>query len=280
MIEWIKKTFRSLHGKRVPAFEPKPETPENTIPAKETKQTEPPRPSVVPTAKRVKKRKKPETVRADKKDAFQKNKTGIRILTDKDDLFEIFSEGIREDDTVEEKAERTNTPKYSARKNKKKVCVLTDEDDLCELFACDSEAPAKEPETGDDFRKLLERTLVGENFRTALREKNGNKPVRKKSAVRETIRAYPRPETELDLHGHTSVDVAAKVENEINSLRREGVRTLRIIVGKGLHSHGRAVLPDLVEKKLADLKRKGMVLTFRWEKRAKLKSGSIIVYLR
>ncbi len=83
----------------------------------------------------------------------------------------------------------------------------------------------------------------------------------------------------MDLHGCTSVDVGARVENRIVSLRREGVRTLRIIVGKGLHSPGRAVLPDLVEKKLAELKRKGSVLTFHWEKRGKLKSGALIVYL-
>ncbi|OQX20720.1 MAG: hypothetical protein BWK80_35435, partial [Desulfobacteraceae bacterium IS3] len=60
---------------------------------------------------------------------------------------------------------------------------------------------------------------------------------------------------------------------------RDALRTVRIIVGKGLHSEGKAVLRDVVEEKLVSLKREGMILSFKWEKTNKLKSGAIIVYL-
>jgi hypothetical protein len=52
-----------------------------------------------------------------------------------------------------------------------------------------------------------------------------------------------------------------------------------IIVGKGLHSEGRAVLPDVVAAELARLRQEKQVLAHRWERGAKRKSGAIIVYL-
>jgi hypothetical protein len=55
--------------------------------------------------------------------------------------------------------------------------------------------------------------------------------------------------------------------------------TLRIIVGKGLHSENGPVLPDVVEDTLSALQREGVVLAFRWEGRSKRRSGSVIVYL-
>ena len=50
-------------------------------------------------------------------------------------------------------------------------------------------------------------------------------------------------------------------------------------MGKGLHSQGGAVLPDVIEDLAVALKRQKVVLTYRWEKRIKRKSGSLIVYL-
>ena len=50
-------------------------------------------------------------------------------------------------------------------------------------------------------------------------------------------------------------------------------------MGKGLHSEDRAVLPDVIEDLLTDMKREDIVLSYRWEKRVKRKSGAVIVYL-
>lgn len=69
------------------------------------------------------------------------------------------------------------------------------------------------------------------------------------------------------------------MENFILTARGKGLRTLRVITGKGLHSEGQAVLPHAVEVKVMDLQKKGMVLRYFWEKGVKEKSGALIVYL-
>jgi DNA-nicking Smr family endonuclease len=84
---------------------------------------------------------------------------------------------------------------------------------------------------------------------------------------------------ELDLHGATAPDAEKRTESFIENARREKIRTVRIIVGKGLHSEGKAKLPDVVEKKIIRLKRKNWLLGFEWEKKDKRKSGAMIVYL-
>jgi len=65
----------------------------------------------------------------------------------------------------------------------------------------------------------------------------------------------------------------------IKSARQRGLQTLRVITGKGLHSYGKAVLPEVVEEKVVELKKQNLILTFRWEKGSKRKSGALIVYL-
>lgn len=269
-MDWKRKILRLFGGGKIPDTERAKdgehlESAENLPIAKaERTRTKPLHKSAISKTKRKKKRKKAVVDKDEHRNAFPKNKKGIRILTGKDDLWEIFGEGNPEAAEIDEKA--------APLENTKKIRVLTHEDNLHELFGCES---SETRETGEDFRRMLEQTLTGETFRTALREKKiSPKPVSGKKYNR-----FPSPETELDLHGCTSVKAGAKVEYEIDSLRRKGVRTLRIIVGKGSHSHGKAVLPDIVEKKLAELKRVGSVSTFRWEKRSKLKSGAVIVWL-
>jgi DNA-nicking Smr family endonuclease len=98
-------------------------------------------------------------------------------------------------------------------------------------------------------------------------------------SVGERVKAYPRPQTEIDLHGHTSAEAESTTESFIMDSRRKGILTARIIVGKGLHSEKKAILPDVVEAKLIELKRKKWVLDFKWEKKDKRKSGAVIVYI-
>jgi DNA-nicking Smr family endonuclease len=54
---------------------------------------------------------------------------------------------------------------------------------------------------------------------------------------------------------------------------------LRIITGKGLHSPGAPVLPDVVEQKLHELKEKKLIKSFEWEKKRKSASGALLVFL-
>ena len=87
------------------------------------------------------------------------------------------------------------------------------------------------------------------------------------------------PEEELDLHGSTAELAREQVAHFLRGMRTRNKKCVRIIVGKGLHSPGRAVLPDIAEKEAASLKKEGIVRTFYWEKRRKMKSGSLIVIL-
>ncbi len=56
--------------------------------------------------------------------------------------------------------------------------------------------------------------------------------------------------------------------------------TIRIIVGKGLHSELGAVLPDVVGDVVKEMKREGQVLFFEWDKKKKTNSGAVIVYIK
>jgi DNA-nicking Smr family endonuclease len=91
---------------------------------------------------------------------------------------------------------------------------------------------------------------------------------------------YPAPQEELDLHRRTGFEAQHRIESFVQTARGKGLLTLRIITGKGLHSDGPAVLPEVTESKLLELRERGLVLAFRWEKEKKERSGAIIVYLK
>ncbi len=94
------------------------------------------------------------------------------------------------------------------------------------------------------------------------------------------IKRYPPPETDLDLHGFTALGAELKARSFLISCKHQGYFTVRIIVGKGLHSDLGPVLPDMIEDLLAKLKTRDIVLGFAWERKKKSRSGAVIVYLR
>lgn len=161
--------------------------------------------------------------------------------------------------------------------NKHGLPILREKDSLLELFAAEKdENQTDTKETAD----MPEHWFADESFQRVLQEKEeGIQPVRP-MRVWEKIRNYPLPEAELDLHGFTARKAEARTEAFIYNAHRKGLRTLRIIVGKGTRSKGRAVLPDVVETTVVRLKKKQLVFTFKWEKAGKLRSGAMIVYLR
>ena len=130
-----------------------------------------------------------------------------------------------------------------------------------------------EPESELDFAQLLE-----ESYKTnALKKKKSNLlplPLKKR------LKRYPPVELELDLHGFTSIGAQVKTSSFISSCKQKGFFTIRIIVGKGLHSEEGAVLPDVVEDVLKEMKQQGQVLSFEWEKKKKMNSGALIVYIK
>ncbi|MEX1303498.1 MAG: Smr/MutS family protein [Desulfotignum sp.] len=94
------------------------------------------------------------------------------------------------------------------------------------------------------------------------------------------IKRYPPPEVDLDLHGFTALGAQLKARSFLVTCRQQGYFTVRIIVGRGLHSDPGPVLPDTIEDLLGELKAQDIVLGFAWERKKKSRSGAVIVYLR
>lgn len=92
------------------------------------------------------------------------------------------------------------------------------------------------------------------------------------------MKTYPtNPQEELDLHGKKALEAEREIRLFILRAKRQSMRLVRIITGKGLHSEeGQSVLRDVAEKKAIELKREGVVFSHKWEKG----SGSLLVYLK
>ncbi len=131
------------------------------------------------------------------------------------------------------------------------------------------------PEEEEDFAQLLD-----ESFKSRKPSRVVPKPV----PLKRRLKRYPPPEADLDLHGFTAVGAEAKAKAFIHSARHQGIFTLRIIVGRGLHSQEGPVLPDVIQDLLKLMKKEKIVLAFEWEGRKKPKtgkssSGAVIVYM-
>ncbi|WP_321493537.1 Smr/MutS family protein [uncultured Desulfobacter sp.] len=123
----------------------------------------------------------------------------------------------------------------------------------------------------DEFPTLLEDSL------------KQNLPVRHKPRpmpLKRRLKRYPPPETDLDLHGFTALGAQIKARSFVSNAHTQGYFTLRIIVGKGLHSEDGPVLPHVVEDLLKEMKKENIVLAYEWEGRKKSKLGAVCVYLK
>jgi DNA-nicking Smr family endonuclease len=182
------------------------------------------------------------------------------------------------------------------KKRKYRPPVLGPDEDLLQAFIKKkSDPPASGPKTGTlkvnrhglpvmdkvpsepeesepkDFPGLLESYL--------------SRPVKKKTPPRpmpyhKRIKRYPPPEIDLDLHGFTALGARLKAISFVTACKHQGYFTVRIVVGKGLHSDLGPVLPDTIEDVLFQLKQQDIVLGFAWEHKKKSRSGAVIVYLR
>lgn len=171
-----------------------------------------------------------------------------------------------------QKVKKTKQPP-TVKIDKKGFRVLTDEQDLYQVFG------EKKNSQREDFGRIFEESQQDIQQQVLLQEK---KKISRKTTpltVQARIKTYPAPQLELDLHGSTAQEAEKRTVAFIENARREKIRTVRIIVGKGLHSQGKAILPDVIEKQITRLKRKNWLLGFAWEKKDKRKSGSLIVYL-
>jgi DNA-nicking Smr family endonuclease len=226
------------------------------------------------TTKPVKEKKSPE---------IWKDRKGIPRLSSEHDLENLMMSGITElsnDDNCDQEYTRNTPPEMPeipitghrkpVLKDKNRIPFIPDDIDLTKTFKADSE---------NKFETLLHKNLSGRSGDMLLRAKKEKTGPPSPVTIEQRIKRYPAPQEDLDLHGFTAIEADRKTDFFIRSARKRELFTVRIIVGKGLHSQGRAVLPDVVEDRLAALKNEKEVLTIRWEKRQKSKSGSVIVYL-
>jgi len=139
----------------------------------------------------------------------------------------------------------------------------------------------KKKKAEENFAQLFEKSQTDTYQQQMLKEKKSlsKREMPLPLTVGERIKSYPSPQEELDLHGYTAVQAESRAETFIRSARLRRIRTVRIIVGKGLHSNGKAVLPEVVKTKIIQLKKDRLVLGYKWEKKDKRKSGALIVYL-
>ncbi len=126
----------------------------------------------------------------------------------------------------------------------------------------------------DSMRDLLEEFGSKDDIRAANRERDAYEYEPEDTG--ELVKDYPAPQREIDLHGMTVPEALREIDYFIDHSIKQRVRTVRLITGKGLHSvNFKPVLPGETEKRLAELRREGKILSFRREKNA----GSFAVYL-
>ncbi len=87
------------------------------------------------------------------------------------------------------------------------------------------------------------------------------------------------PQVNLDLHGCTGREAQVRVKDFILSARQRNLLCVRIITGRGLHSRGPAVLPDVVEEKIRELKEEKIIHGYQWDRGDKAASGALLVWI-
>ena len=96
--------------------------------------------------------------------------------------------------------------------------------------------------------------------------------------LRQVARGLLKPQAELDLHGMTAEEAMSKVRYFLENSSCQGLQTLLIITGKGLHSSDGPVLRHAVEKLLAQMHE--LVIEWGGAPRRYGGSGAVVVFLR
>ncbi|MFC1523607.1 Smr/MutS family protein [Thermodesulfobacteriota bacterium] len=168
---------------------------------------------------------------------------------------------------------KNKTDKTAPRSPVDRQSDQPDEPDFATLFRDATET--QEKDTG--FARLFEQTPIEKDLEQALREKQTSPQHTHRSGKK--TQKNMQPQAEIDLHGYTGKEAESRTESFIHTAKGLGINVVLIITGKGLHSPGGAVLPDVVESKLRELKTRGLISGFSWEKKEKKRSGALLVFL-
>ena len=141
--------------------------------------------------------------------------------------------------------------------------------------------PTDEPKKPKDAFGILLDSQSETDFQAALAEKEAGSSEEKPQSISKIILSYPvKPQDKCDLHRLKAQEALIKIDSFIRTAHQRGFKTLEIITGKGIHSKGgKSALRDVTEEKISELKKEGLILSFRWEHQRKRKSGAMIVFL-
>jgi len=245
---------------------------EETGPQEDPTAVEAPPPVVSP---RGRKKRDISTAKASHRGKPRYNRHGLPLLSDQDDLQDRFkAAGTNDPSPDEHSSEHPSRCDDGYPRDKHGIPRLDHCHDLGRLL----EAASGGRDSDEDLVDAFERSIA-HDAHTLIKKKTGGHFPTRKLTLKERLKRYPKPQGQLDLHGLTAVQAEQRTDTYIRTAHADGLFTLRIIVGKGLHSESGAVLPDVVEDGLNRLKRDGLVVTYRWDKGVKRKSGAVIVYL-
>ncbi len=229
---------------------------------------------------------------AKKSKSPKQTKHGMRIISPDDDLLALFDErdnsGQANETGSDSHAEHVHIEKKHPQKvARAKKALSSDSSQQSRLpqtshkisvHVQHTPADAAADDDDDNFEDMLKASLSKMKIKDILAEKHGN-VAEKVTTIREIIKTHPAPQMQIDLHGCNREEAERQADSFIYNASYKGLKTVRIIVGKGIHSAGLAVLPNVIENKIIALKREQVVLSYCWEKGKKHKSGAMIVYL-
>ena len=196
-----------------------------------------------------------------KKNGIRQTRNALPIIASDRDLLSAFEQ--------KEKM-KTNPPHPSQAPSQKPSQAQINRHGVPVLDCVSGDTEFKDD--SDNIVQLLEESI----------KKGKGKPLKKSKpmSLKRRLKRYPPVEIQLDLHGYTAVAAEIKTRFFIQNCKQQGFFTLRIIVGKGLHSDLGPVLPDVVEDVVRKMKKQNVVIFYEWDKKKKSKSGSILVYLK
>lgn len=210
-----------------------------------------------------------------KKTGKKLTKNDLPVLDSGQDLFSVFLEPLPLPCPEEKKG---SSRQANPRLNKHGLPVIEEFEDQfldqeggLSVAQNVSSEPLESEELEEDFALLLEESL---------KQKSPDKKIPIPMPIKKRLKRYPPPEAELDLHGFTALGAEVKAKSFISTCKHQGFFSLRIIVGKGLHSDIGPVLPDVIEDLLKILEKQNVVLAYKWDQQKKSKSGAVIVYLK
>lgn len=200
-----------------------------------------------------------------------------KLASDKDFLDAFLIDDERH---LKENQEKSNRPIDPPKKLNKHGLPLLDDyetwmkknidsDELSDNSVVEQDVSAIEIE--EDFSTLLE---------ASLKDNRCARKIPKPMPLKRRLKRYPPPESTLDLHGFTAIGAQVKARSFISSAHVQGFFTLRIIVGKGIHSEDGPVLPHVVEDLLKEMIKENTVLSYKWEGVKKSRFGAVLVYLK